>query len=359
MTDMERSYLVARWRIATLITSAIVTVCASSASAQQVPRQGPNDVVATVGSVSITLSQVDDKALRLSAESFGTGRLSQILYEARRAAIDDIVANMLIDQEATTRGLERTVLIEQEIAAKVPAPTDAEVEAWYQANQERVQGAKLEQVRAPIRAVLMEQKARVVRDEWLDQLKKKTAVHITLEPPREVIATAGHHSQGPANAPIELVEFADFQCPFCFHAHPTVEKVLSTYGDRIHFVYRHYPLSSHPNARPAAEASECAAEQDKFWPYYQVLFSDPSKLDAAGLKASAAQVGLDIDRFNACVDSHKYKSVVDTDMKDGEKAGVSGTPAFFVNGRTLSGAQPFEEFKDLIDEELALKAAAH
>src|ERR1700689_4626033 len=116
MTDMERSYLVARGRIATLIASAIVTVCASSASAQQVPRQGPNDVVATVGSVSITLAQGDDKALRLSAESFGTGRLSQILYEARRAAIDDIVANMLIDQEGTTRGLGRTVVIEQEIS---------------------------------------------------------------------------------------------------------------------------------------------------------------------------------------------------------------------------------------------------
>jgi protein-disulfide isomerase len=330
----------------------------SPAAAQTVTRQGPNDIVATVGSVSITLTQVDDKALRLSAESFGTGKLFQILYEARQAALDDIIASLLIDQEARTRGLDRAKLIEQEIAAKVTPPTDAEIEDWYQANPERVQGAKIEQVRAPIKALLTERRVRVVRDQYLDVLKSKGNVHIMLEPPRQVIATAGHHSQGPADAPIEIVEFADFQCPFCLRAHPTVEKVLTTYGNRIHFVYRHYPLASHPNARPAAEASECAAEQDKFWPYYKLLFADSAKLDAASLKASAAQIGLDTDRFNACVDSRKYKSVVEADQKEGEEVGVSGTPAFFINGRMLSGAQPFEEFKQLIDEELALKTAA-
>jgi protein-disulfide isomerase len=308
--------------------------------------------------VPVTLSQLDDKALRLSTQEFGGGKLFQVLYEARQAALDDIVANLLIDQEAKARGMERSKLIEQEIMARLSPPTDADIEEWYRANPDRVQGAKLEQVRAPIRALLAERRLALARDRYVDQLKSKTTVRITLQPPRQVIATAGHHGQGSADAPIELVEFADFQCPFCFRAHPTVEQVLRTYGDRIHFVYRHYPLTNHPNARPAAEASECAAEQDKFWPYYEVLFSDPSKLDSAGLKASAAQVGIDVDRFNACVDSHKYKSVVEADMKEGEEAGVTGTPAFFVNGRMLSGAQPFEQFKQVIDEELALKTAA-
>jgi protein-disulfide isomerase len=120
-------------------------------------------------------------------------------------------------------------------------------------------------------------------------------------------------------------------------------------------VYRHYPLPTHPNARPAAEASACAAEQGKFWPYHDVLFANPSKLGVADLKQHAADLGLDAAKFNACVDGHKYKAQIDTDMKDGEEVGVNGTPAFFINGRFLSGAQPFEAFKRIIDEELERK----
>jgi protein-disulfide isomerase len=131
--------------------------------------------------------------------------------------------------------------------------------------------------------------------------------------------------------------------------------VLQTYGDRIHFVYRHFPLANHPNAHPAAEASQCAAEQGKFWPYHDKLFANPSKLSDADLKAHAAEIGADTAKFNACVDSHKYRSLVDADARAGEEAGVNGTPAFFINGRMISGAQPFSEFKRVIDEELELK----
>src|SRR5262249_17398539 len=138
-------------------------------------------------------------------------------------------------------------------------------------------------------------------------------------------------------------------------AHPTVQQVLTTYGDRVRFVYRHYPLPNHPRARPAAEAAQCANEQGKFWPYYDRLFSNQSKLGDADLRQAAADLGLDAARFNDCVDSHKYKDVIDSDIKAGEQAGVSGTPAFFINGRPLSGAQPFDAFKRIIDEELDLK----
>lgn len=162
-------------------------------------------------------------------------------------------------------------------------------------------------------------------------------------------------SVGPSSAKVVLIEFSDFQCPFCLRAQPTVEQLLSTYGDRIRFVYRHYPLPNHPNARPAAEASVCAGEQGKFWPYHDKLFANPSKLADADLKKGAADLGLDASRFNACVDSHKYKSEVDADIRAGEEAGVNGTPAFFVNGRMISGAQPFEVFKRVIEEELELK----
>jgi protein-disulfide isomerase len=151
-----------------------------------------------------------------------------------------------------------------------------------------------------------------------------------------------------------MIEFSDFQCPYCLRANPTVEQVLRTYGDRIHFVYRHYPLPGHPNARPAAEASACAAEQGKFWPYHDRLFANPGKLGDADLKQTAVELGLNAAQFNSCVDTHKFRAQVDADLKAGEEAGVNGTPAFFINGRSVSGAQPFDVFKKVIDEELEL-----
>ena len=190
---------------------------------------------------------------------------------------------------------------------------------------------------------------------FINTLKDKTAVTVSLEPPRQTIATDGRPAKGPSGAPIEIVEFSDFQCPFCQRANPTVEQVLKTYGDRIRFVYRHYPLPNHPDARPAAEASACADAQGKFWPFHDKLFANPGKLTPPDLKAHAAAIGVDTARFNQCVDMHELKDTVDADMKDALAAGVTGTPAFFINGRSLEGAQPFEAFKRVIEEELALR----
>lgn len=327
----------------------------SSTSAQPAKTLAPGEVVATIGSKAVTLAEVDEVALQQSTANFPSVKLAQALYEARRAAIDEIVATTLLDAEAKSRGVDRAALVDKEITGKAAAVSDADVTAWYQANQARVQGAPLEQVRAPIRAYLTQQRLEEARDEYVNTLKAKTAVKVMLEPPRIKVATANAPSKGPANAPIEIVEFSDFQCPFCLRAHATIEQVLQTYGDKIRFVYRHFPLPSHPNARPAAEASACAGEQGKFWPYHDRLFAQPSKLSEADLKQHAAELGLDTARFNGCVDSHKYKDVVDTDLKEGDEAGVNATPTFFVNGRVVSGALPFESFKRIVDDELSLQ----
>jgi protein-disulfide isomerase len=329
---------------------------ACSTSAQPAARQQTAaDVVATVGTTSITLSEVDEKALQQPAGTFGAMKLSLALYEARRLAIDEIIGEKLIAQESKTRGVTSEALVDREIGSKITTVTDADVAAWYNANPGRVQGAKLDQVQAPIRSMLTQERTATVYQAYVDQLKAKTPVRVMLEPPRQKVAVASGASRGPANAPVEVIEFSDFQCPYCLRAHPTVNQVLSTYGDRIRLVYRHYPLPNHPNARPAAEASQCAAEQGKFWQYYDRLFADQTKLSTEALKQSAAELGMDAGRFNACVDSHKYKDQVEADIKDGNDAGVSGTPAFFINGRMLTGAQPFEAFKRIIDEELELK----
>jgi protein-disulfide isomerase len=329
---------------------------ACSSSAQQPNRvQGPTDVVATVANVPITLAEVDQKAMQQQAADFGQMKLVFALYEARRAAVDEIVGEKLIADEARTRGTTTAALIDAEITSKIATVGEADVVAWYNANPSRVQGAKLDQVRQPIRSLLTQQRTSQVYQAYVEKLRAKGSVRISLEPPRQKVAAADGQTRGPAGAPIELIEFSDFQCPYCLRANPTVTQVLSTYGDRIRFVYRNYPLANHPNARPAAEAAQCAAEQGQFWPYHDRLFADQSKLADEDLKQSAVALGLDAARFNACFDSHKYKARVEADMQAGNDAGVNGTPAFFINGRMLSGAQPFDEFKRVIDEELAFK----
>jgi len=342
-------------RHAKVVAIGLFLSAACSSAAQSTRQPAPSDVVATVGSTSITLAEVDERALQQPASDFGSAKLSQALYSARRAALDEIVANKLFDDAAKAQGIERSALVEKEITAKIPAVSDAEVAEWYRVNQARVQGATLDQVRTPIRNYLTQERMQGIRSEYLATLRAKTAVRINLDPPRQRFAANDSPAQGPANAPIEMVEFSDFQCPFCLRADPTVRQVMATYGDRIRLVYRHYPLPNHPNARPAAEASACAGEQGKFWPYHDRLFTNQGRLQDADLKQHAVEIGLDAAKFNACVEGRSTKARVDEDIRAGEDAGVNGTPAFFINGRSLSGAQPFEAFKRIIDEELELK----
>ena len=168
-------------------------------------------------------------------------------------------------------------------------------------------------------------------------------------------------AKGPADAKVTVVEFSDFQCPYCARfVQQTLPQILSTYGDKIRFVFMNFPLSQiHENAQKAAEASECANEQGAFWQYHDILFANQSALAVDNLKAYAAQLGLDATKFNECLDSGRMAPLVQADMdaatKAAQEAGLDrfGTPAFFINGKSLSGAQPFDVFKQAIDAALA------
>ena len=189
-----------------------VLAACSQTSAQQAKRPAPTEAVATVGGASITLAEVDDKALEQPASNFGGAKLSQALYEARRAALDELVAGKLLDEAAKAQGVDRMALIEKEITAKAPPVSDADVAAWYQANQGRLQGAPLEQVKQPIRAFLIQERMQRIRAQYVDTLKAKTTVRVMLDPPRQKVAmVSSSPSRGPAGAPVEVVDFSDFQ----------------------------------------------------------------------------------------------------------------------------------------------------
>jgi protein-disulfide isomerase len=172
-------------------------------------------------------------------------------------------------------------------------------------------------------------------------------------PYRKVDVPADAPSFGPKNAKVTIVEWSDFQCPFCSRVTPTLKQIKEAYPKDVRVVFRHQPLSFHPNAKPAAEASMAAHEQGKFWEMHDKLFSNQSALDRATFEKYAQELGLDMAKFRAALDSGKYRAKVEADAAAGAAVGANGTPTFFVNGREFVGAQPFANFKKVIDEELA------
>jgi protein-disulfide isomerase len=173
------------------------------------------------------------------------------------------------------------------------------------------------------------------------------------EPQRTEIATAGYPARGPATAQVTIVEFSDFECPFCGRLFPTLKAVEKIYVGRVRIVYRQFPLRKlHPRAQKAAEASLCAGEQGRFWEMHDSMFSDQEHLTVDALKARAVELKLDTATFNACLDSGKEVAAVDRDIVDGARAGVTGTPTLFINGRKLVGNQPFAAIQAVIEDEL-------
>jgi protein-disulfide isomerase len=170
---------------------------------------------------------------------------------------------------------------------------------------------------------------------------------------RKIDVPADSPSFGPATAKVTVVEWSDFECPFCSRVGPTLTKIKETYGKDVRVVFRHQPLSFHPNAKPAAEAAMAAHEQGKFWEMHDKLFANQKALDRASLEKYAQELGLNMGKFKASMDSGKYKAKIEADMAAGSAVGANGTPTFFINGREFVGAQPFEAFKKVIDEEIA------
>lgn len=166
------------------------------------------------------------------------------------------------------------------------------------------------------------------------------------------LAPSGRPYRGPEDALVTIVEFTDYQCPFCRrHFEETLPLILRDYGERVKYVVRNFPIvQSHPSAARAAEAAECAFDQGRFWPYHDLLFRNPTALDAASLKRYARDVGLDMQRFTRCLDSREKSSVVARDLRDAERLGLRGTPTFFINGRILVGAQPYPVFRAYIED---------
>ena len=306
-------------------------------------------VVAKWNGKTLTLKQVDEKAGDKLFE------LEKNKYTLRSQVIDTTIFEELIKAEATKAGMTEEAWMKAQVDPKIKQPSDEDVQKVFAENQSKMPpGATIEMMRPRIVDFLtQDQKGEVVRGIF-DDLKKKAGVEVSLVEPRKpkIVVEAKGPARGPEGAKVTIVEFSDFQCPFCSRAHDTVEEVMQAYAGKVRLVFRHFPLEFHPNAPKAAEAAACAAEQGKFWEYHDVLFKNQQTLAVENLKEHATSVGLDGAKFTECLDSGRMAALVKIDTEAGKKAGVNGTPAFFINGNMISGAQPMEEFKKIIDEEL-------
>jgi len=309
-----------------------------------------SDLFAEVDGVAITAEEVDESL---------AGQLTQLqerIYDLRREKVDALIDKSLLDKEAARRGMPVSALLDAEVTAKAGLVTEQEVDAFYQANEARLKGNQ-STLRGQIRAHLQKEKLAAQRDRFVQSLRSQANVVVHLKPPpplRVQIVADGALFRGPETAPVAIVEFTDFHCPFCKSVQPTLAQLRSRYGEKVRLVHRDFPIDQlHPNARKAHEAARCANEQGKFWTYHDALYANAPKAGPAELKAYARDGSLDVSAFEHCLTSGRYQAAVQKDVDEGARLGVTGTPVFFINGRMLTGAQSLETFARVIDEELA------
>ena len=311
----------------------------------------PGRVVAELDGARLTLAELDRRAGGRAAKL--RAQLQKDLYDLRREALDAWLQEQLIARAAKARGLSPEALVQAEVDAKAPAPTDEEAKAFYEQNKDRLPGVSFEEVRGRLVDFMTERRREARRAAWIEGLRAAAGVKTHL-PRFRVAVEAKGPSRGPADAPVTIVAYSDFQCPFCGRAVGTLEEVWAHYPGKLRLVFRHFPLPFHDRARPAASAAVCAQEQGQFWAMHDALFGHQRALGDADILGYAAAIpGLDVDAFKACLASPRPAAAIDADVAAGEALGVNGTPAFFINGVELSGAQPLPRWEALIDEELS------
>jgi len=335
--------------LALLATAAACSRSRGPVSAPPAPSTAdPRQVVAEVDGKSITRGELDQKA----AESLAA--LRQQEYDTLHQALEQMISNRLVEKEAAARHLSREALLKAEVDDRVPAPDRARVDAVYEQNKQRFKGQTREQMAPDIARAVRQQDLNARRQAFAEELRKKAQVRVALEPPRAQVAIPkGAPALGPARAPVTVVEFSDYQCPFCRRAQGVVDEIVGRYQGKIRLVVRDFPLEGHPRAMPAARAAHCAEEQGKFWDYHHALLTGAGDFSDDDFKARAAALGLDPGKFGTCLQSPRHDETIKASIEDGARIGVSGTPAFFINGRMLFGARPVEQFQEVIDSELA------
>ncbi|MEK6279379.1 MAG: thioredoxin domain-containing protein [Acidobacteriota bacterium] len=339
-----------------LMTLGVLTVSAVSAHgqpSQKVPERtsAGSEVVAEINGRSITLKEIDNS---LGPQLYS---LQERIYLLRRNALNNLLIRELLEETAREKGITVEELRRQLMPQKIEI-LESEADRVYLLNQSRYSELSEDEAKQKIKAELESRRKFEIYQAALTQLKDKARISILLQPPPapEVVLSDQGPSKGAKNAAVTIIEFSDFQCPYCREATATMKQVLQNNPKNVRLVFKHMPLSNHSQAFKAAQAAFCAGQQGKFWEYHDLLFDRTYDLSLPALNKYASELGLKSEEFKACIDSPASREAVMRDIYEATKSGVTGTPTFFINGRLLRGAGSVEYFQAAIEKELKKEA---
>ena len=285
-------------------------------------------------------------------------KLHQQIYELRVKALTSRIASKLIEKEAERRGVTVRELISSEVNPKIGAPTNKEITDYYNQQKDRID-RPLKEVRDQIVELLRRSKAQTHLQDLVDRLQDEAEVEVFMDPPRLPVDLADARVRGPKNAAVTIVEFSDFQCPFCRRVQPVLAELSEQYEGRVRWAFKDLPLTDiHPEAMRAAQVARCAGDQGKFWEYRAKLFEQELFTDAVYTEI-ATELKLKPEPMLECADSAKYEQSVNREAREARNLGLDGTPAILVNGILLTGARPVEFYQRVIDRELKLAEKAN
>ncbi len=320
---------------------------------------GGDRVVASWTGGTLTFGALEEKTKDQMRQKETEFLLEQ--YEMQSQALDGIVTEALLNAEAQKQGkADIETLLRGEIEGKVLPPTDQEITDFYPTVARQLGGATLEEAKPMLAQELMRRKQQEAYGVYIEALKSQVGLVTDLPYPDlprvDVPVAADDPFLGNANAPVTIVQFAEYQCYYCQKVTPTLDRVLKDYDGKVRLVFKDYPLPMHSRAMPASVATHCVGDQGKYWEMNRLVFENQQAIEDADLRTYAQKVGVDVVKYDACLTSGKFDAKIQANIADAQKAGVSATPTFFVNGTLLSGAQSYDRFKALIDRELAPKS---
>jgi protein-disulfide isomerase len=281
------------------------------------------------------------------------------LFDVKLNKIKSLMMKKFMESDPRSKGLSNDEYLEKFIAKNVKVTNDDIEKLIKERNFPREEVNDM--VKEKIREYITNEKKKLSVDQWMSEQMAKTSVEIYVSKPQRPVfdVNAGNGpSMGGKDAKITIVEFSDFQCPYCSQAAKTMKILKDKYKDKVKIVFRNYPLPFHNQAEGAAVAGLCAQEQspESFWKMHDYMFDNQQGgLDPASLKQAARKIGLKGDQFDQCLDTNKYLAQVRADMEEGKRVKVKSTPTFFVNGQLLGGAFPPEVFEEVIDDLLTQK----
>ncbi|HET6850905.1 MAG TPA: thioredoxin domain-containing protein [Pyrinomonadaceae bacterium] len=328
----------------------ILCLCLILLPALPVLAQTPDTVLATVNGSEIKQKQVDDA---VAAQIYP---LQQQLYAIRKAALENLIATKLLESEAGARGVSIEELRRQLTLGEINIAR-AQVEEAYKQNASFFASMSPDEARERLRMDLENQARMKNYRAGLEALRKKWAVKVNFAPPVFVseLDDGVSPAKGSTKPLVTIVEFSDFECPFCGAVQPVLKQVMQTYGNDVRLVFKHMPLEGHRNSLPAARAAYCAAEQDRFWQFHDALFAS-GNLSAAVIDDIAVDLGLGVPKFQACLSSEQSRAAVIKDIETARLFHIESTPSFIVNGQLIKGALSFADFQKIIERELGQRA---